>query len=165
MVICSSIQLSINGRGKHPDHTLYPYIRSRLSVFSVDPGQVYRFRLIGSQGFAIYRFSIDEHQLQVMATDGYLTRPVTTEYIMIHSGERYDFLIKTKNSSELSQLNKTNFWIRTEELAINVPGDYPLEFPLRPAPYRFVTENVGWSNLALQYTWICGTSVIRVWSH
>ena len=91
----------INERGKHPNHTLYPYIQSRLSVFSVDPGEVYCFCLIGSQGFARYQFSIDEHQIQVMATDGYLTRPVTTEYIMIHSGECYDFLIKTKNSSEL----------------------------------------------------------------
>ena len=132
----------INGRGKHPNHTLYPYIRSRLSVFSVDPSEVYRFRLIGSQASAIYRFSIDEHQLQVMATDGYLTRPVTTEYIMIHSGERYDFLIKTKNSSELGQLNKTNFWIHAEHLAIDVPGDYPFELPLGRAPYKFVTENV-----------------------
>ena len=99
----------INGRGMHPDHTLYPYVRSRLSVFSVDPGEVYRFHLIGSQGFAIYQFSIDKHQLQVIATDGYLTQPVTAEYIMIRSGECYDFLIKTKNSSELSQFNKTNF--------------------------------------------------------
>ena len=132
----------INGRGKHPNHTLYPYIRSRLSIFSVDPGEVYRFRLIGSQGFALYQFSIDEHQLQVMATDGYLTQLVNTEYIMIHSGERYDFLIKAKNSSELSQLNKTNFWIRTEELAIDVPGDYPYDLPLGRAPYRFITKNV-----------------------
>ena len=107
----------ISGRGKHPNHTLYPYIRSRLSIFSVDPGEVYRFRLVGSQGSTLNRFSIDEHQLQVMATDGYLTRPVTSEYIMIHSGERYDFLITAKNSSELNQLSKTNFWICAEELA------------------------------------------------
>ena len=132
----------INGRGKHPDHTLYPYIQSRLSVFSVDPGEVYRFRLIGSQGLFIIRFSIDEHQLQVMATDGYLTQPVTAEYIIIHSGERYDFLIKTKNSSELSQLNKTNFWIRAEQLAVDVPGDYPVVPPLGHAPYKFITERV-----------------------
>ena len=150
----------INGRGKHPDHTLYPYVRSRLSVFPVNPGEVYRFRLIGSQGFAIYRLSIDEHQLQIMATDGYLTQPVTAEYIMIHSGERYDFLIKTKNSSELSQLNKTNFWICAEELAIDVPGNYPLELPLGCAPCKFITERVAAS--ALQYTWNCGTSVDKV---
>ena len=132
----------INGKGKHPDHTQYPYVRSRLSIFSVDPGEVYRFRLIGSQAFNFFQLSIDEHQLQVIATDGYLTQPVTAEYIMIHSGERYDFLIKTKNSSELSQLNKTNFWIRAEELAVDVPGDYPSELPSERAPYKFITERV-----------------------
>ena len=29
----------INGRGKHPDDSRYPYIQSRLSTFSVDPGE------------------------------------------------------------------------------------------------------------------------------
>jgi len=92
----------INGMGKHPNDTRYPYVESRLAIFSVDPGEVYRFRLIGSQGLFLFRFSIDEHQLEVMATDGYLTQPITADYIIIHSGERYDFLLRS--------IQITEFW-------------------------------------------------------
>jgi len=44
----------INGMGKHPNDTRYPYVQSRLAIFSVDPGEVYRFRLIGSQGLFLF---------------------------------------------------------------------------------------------------------------
>ena len=39
--------------------------------------------------------------MEVMATAGYLTRPITADYIIIHSGERYNFLLRAKNSAEL----------------------------------------------------------------
>ena len=127
----------INGMGKHPNNARYPYIQSRLSVFSVDPGEVYRFRLIGSQGFFLFQFSIDEHRLEVMATDGYLTLPITTDYIIIHSGERYDFLLRAKNSAEL---DKYDFVIRAEVLAID-PGRYPFGPLPGTAPYRILTDD------------------------
>ena len=127
----------VNGRGKHPDDSRYPYIQSRLSTFSVDPGEVYRFRLIGSQGLFMFRFSIDEHQLDVMATDGYLTQPITADYIIIHSGERYDFLLRAKNSTDLV---KYDFIIRAEVLAI-IPGEFPIGPLPGPAPYRIRTED------------------------
>ena len=126
----------INGRGKHPDDSRYPYIKSRLSTFSVDPGEVYRFRLIGSHGLFLFRFSIDEHQLDVMATDGYLTRPITADYIILHSGERYDFLLRAKNSTDLV---KYDFIVRVEVLSIET-GQFPIGPLPGPAPYRFVTE-------------------------
>ena len=37
----------INGKGRHND---VPYSKTRLSVFTVEDGQRYRFRLIGAQG-------------------------------------------------------------------------------------------------------------------
>jgi len=82
----------INGKGKHPQISKYPYIKSRLNVFTIEPGEVYRFRLIGASDYLL-RFSIDEHQLEVIATDGNLIQPVITDYIIFHSGERYDFLL------------------------------------------------------------------------
>ena len=126
----------INGKGKHPDTERYPYIQSRLSIFSVDPGQVYRFRIIGAQGLFLFRFSIDEHELEVISTDGYLTQPVTVDYIAIHSGERFDFLLRAKNTSELT---KNDFWIRTELWAVEL-GDYPFGPLPGPPPYRVHTE-------------------------
>ena len=101
----------INGRGRHSNVN---YIQTRLSVFSVEPNNVYRFRLIGAQSLFAYRVSIDEHKLTVIATDGSFVQPVVVDYIIIHSGERYDFLLKTKNESVLQ--NKYDFMIRAETL-------------------------------------------------
>ena len=39
-------------------------------------------------------FSVDNHKLKVMATDGYLVEPAEVDYIALHSGERYDFLLE-----------------------------------------------------------------------
>ena len=101
----------INGRGRH---STVNYTQTRLSVFSVKPNNVYRFRLIGAQSLFAYRVSIDEHKLTVIATDGSFVQPVVVDYIIIHSGERYDFLLKTKNESVLQ--NRYDFMIRAETL-------------------------------------------------
>ena len=100
----------INGRGRHSDIS---YIQTRLSIFSVEPSSTYRFRLIGAQSLFAYRVSVDEHKLTVIATDGAFVQPVDVDYIIIHSGERYDFLLKTKSMSDPT---KTDFMIRAETL-------------------------------------------------
>ena len=84
----------INGKGKHRDGV--DYVNSNLSEFKVTAGTTYRFRLIGAQSLYAYRFSIEEHNLTVIATDGQFIEPIEVDYIIIHSGERYDFLLKTK---------------------------------------------------------------------
>ena len=48
-----------------------------------------------------------------MATDGYFIKPEVVDYIIIHTGERYDFLL-TANQAE-----KTNYIIRAETLEVN----------------------------------------------
>ena len=61
-----------------------------------------------------YRFSIDDHKLFVVATDGYLVEPFETDYIIIHSGERYDFLLNA------TQKNSARWYLmRIETLAID----------------------------------------------
>ena len=52
----------INGRGR-----LNSSVYSPLSVFTVQPNKAYRFRIIGAQSLYAYRFSIDNHKLQVSA--------------------------------------------------------------------------------------------------
>ena len=108
----------INGKGRHVD---VPYIKTRLSIFTVQTGKTYRFRLVGAQGLYAYRFSIDGHKLTVVATDGYWIEPIEdVDYIIIHSGERYDFLLHAKNSPQLK-----NYWIRAETLEIEWMGARP----------------------------------------
>ena len=81
----------INGRGRYSDVN---YTQTRLSVFNVLPGRRYRFRMVGAQGLYAFRVSIDEHKLKVIALDGTLVNPVEVDFIIIHSGERYDFLLE-----------------------------------------------------------------------
>ena len=67
----------INGLGKHED---VAFKNSILSVFTVERGQTYRFRLIGVQSVFAFRFSIDNHKLIVIATDTWLIEPVETDF-------------------------------------------------------------------------------------
>ena len=116
----------INGRGKHNgdgDENV-DYINSELSDFKVTAGNTYRFRLIGAQSLYAYRFSIEDHKLIVIATDGQFIEPVTVDYIIIHSGERYDFLLKTK---EANQLSTRQFMIRAVTLSFTETSTYPTE--------------------------------------
>ena len=101
----------INGRGRHNSVS---YMNSNLSEFKVTAGETYRFRLIGAQSLYAYRFSIEDHNLTVIATDGQFIEPETVDYIIIHSGERYDFLLKAKEENEL--VSTQQFMIRAVTL-------------------------------------------------
>ncbi|MCG8624588.1 MAG: multicopper oxidase domain-containing protein, partial [Proteobacteria bacterium] len=110
----------INGKGRHSD---VPYVKTRLTVINVEGGKQYRFRLVGAQGAFAYKFSIDGHKMTVVGTDGYWLEPVKeVDYIIIHSGERYDFLL------DATQTSNENYWIHAETLEADLsqPGPpYP----------------------------------------
>jgi FtsP/CotA-like multicopper oxidase with cupredoxin domain len=112
----------INGMGKHSD---LDFKNSRLKVFSVEVDQTYRFRLIGMMGVYALRFSIDGHRLTVIATDGNYIQPVETDYVILHSGERYDVLVTA------NQTGQSDFWIRAETLEVNTSSELP---PYEPLP-------------------------------
>ena len=99
----------INGRGRYS-----PNDYGNLSVFNVQQSMSYRFRLIGAQSLYAYKFEIEDHKLRIIATDGqivHLSGPV--DYIIVHSGERYDFILDTKASIPNGA---GNYWIRAETL-------------------------------------------------
>lgn len=102
----------INGKGRH---TNVPYIQSRLHTFEVERGNTYRFRLIGAQAQFAYIFSINGHRMTVIATDGSFIEPQLVDYIVVHTGERWDFLLEA-NQPESSQYN---FWMRATTLEID----------------------------------------------
>lgn len=73
-----------------------PETKVPLQEFNVTAGNEYRFRMIGVQTWFALRLSIQSHRLRLVATDGVdvTTNHTTTDvdYIIIHSGERYDFV-------------------------------------------------------------------------
>ena len=100
----------INGLGKHDN---VPFSSSRLSAFYVQRGKTYRFRLIGAQANYAYKFYIGDHKLRVIATDGFFIEPITADFLIVNTGERYDFLL------EANQTSGNNFLIRAETLEVN----------------------------------------------
>ena len=108
----------INGKGRHDD---VPYSKTRLSVFTVEEGKRYRFRLVGAQGVYPYKFSIDGHKLIVVGADGFWTEPVKeVDYIVVHTGERYDFFLEANALFG-------NYWLRAETLEIFLGSSPPYQ--------------------------------------
>ncbi|CAF3953590.1 unnamed protein product [Rotaria magnacalcarata] len=95
----------VNGRGQYLDSrnnensTNSPL--ERLIVQESD--SQYRIRLInGGSTFSLV-FSIDEHQLQVIASDGVpFAQPVIADHLIIGLGERYDVLVNITTKSNQS---------------------------------------------------------------
>lgn len=106
----------INGRGRY-NFTDVTSNLAPLSVFPVTRDSANRFRLIGAQSLFAYSFSIDGHQLRVIATDGHFVQPKVVDYIIVHSGERYDFIVDTFDQQERM------FWMRAETLEVLSPTD------------------------------------------
>ena len=100
----------INGKGRHYS---VPYNRSSLTIYEVEQGKTYRFRMINAGTYYAFIFSINNHKLRVMATDGYLVQPVEVDYISIHSGERYDFLLEANQESG-------DYWMKAETFELNI---------------------------------------------
>ena len=106
----------INGKGRH---SKLPYSKTRLSVFTVEQNKKYRFRLVGAQGEVAFKFSIDGHKLCVVGTDGKWIKPVhEVDYIILHSGERYDFILE---GPPPNVGNGRVYWMRAETLEVNIP--------------------------------------------
>ena len=82
-----------------------------LEIFKVKKGGKYRFRLICSSMTFAFRVSIDNHMLNIIATDGYDVTTKQVESVIVFSGERYDFWIDADDP-----LENGTYWIRAETL-------------------------------------------------
>ncbi|KAH9508127.1 fatty-acyl coenzyme A oxidase [Bulinus truncatus] len=108
----------INGKGRYYTNNT-SYTESPLTVFTVSQNKLYRFRVIGAGNMYPFRVSVDEHSLQLVATDGNEIKPKGVESFIINPGERYDFVINTTN-------DVNNYWIRAETLEVNVTNHIAL---------------------------------------
>ena len=114
----------INGLGKHSD---VAFKNSRLKVFSVKQGTTYRFHIVGATSMFAFQFSIDGHRLTVITTDGHYIQLVEADYVILHSGERYDVLVTA------NQTGQKDFWMRAETLESNANFFRPI---FVPPPYE-----------------------------
>ncbi|XP_061164931.1 uncharacterized protein LOC133173877 [Saccostrea echinata] len=98
----------INGKGTFQEfrnlHNTTIYTPRETLV--VEQGRRYRIRLI-SNGLlnCPIQFSIDNHSLIIIATDGFPVQPITVESLNVFAGERYDIVLHTTQSVD-------KYWIR-----------------------------------------------------
>ncbi|CAF4311052.1 unnamed protein product, partial [Rotaria sordida] len=75
--------------------------------FTVVYNQPYRFRLIATGSEFNYQFSIDNHNLTILAIDSVYVQPYEVQQIWIYIGQRHDVLV-TMNQGSLASI----YWIR-----------------------------------------------------
>ena len=102
----------------------------------------YRFRIVGIMSTYVIRFSISKHQLKIISADGYLTKPYTVDYLVVHVGERYDFTLKPSRGSIDS--NENVFPIRIETVALVCNGSKQAKVSYAFLEYKFTKINKGY---------------------
>lgn len=65
-----------------------------ISKFNFTSGKTYRLRLINGAAEAIMRFSIDSHNMTIMANDFVPIQPYTTNMVTLGVGQRTDVIVK-----------------------------------------------------------------------
>ncbi|XP_066925497.1 uncharacterized protein [Clytia hemisphaerica] len=95
----------IEGRGQYYDSVKKLWTKVPNTVYTVTKGKKYRFRVIGSGLDLPLRISVDNHLLQLVASDGYDVEPYEVESFIINPGERFDFIITADQDIE-------NYWIQ-----------------------------------------------------
>ena len=107
----------INDKGRHYNESGKPNLAD-LNVFNVTQGGQYRFRLIGAQALYAFKFSIQDHLLTVVATDGSQMDSITdVHYLIINTGERYDVIVNASNDIG-------NYWIIAQTLETGEGGAF-----------------------------------------
>ncbi|XP_061180233.1 uncharacterized protein LOC133188761 [Saccostrea echinata] len=100
----------INGKGHFYPHDSYEPLSPELPIetFKVKPDKYYRFRIINVAMMFTFRFSVDEHLIHVISTDGNDVELETAQSLIISSGESFDILVKTDGNP------KRNYYVRAE---------------------------------------------------
>lgn len=104
----------INGRGAEISetkrkHRFHDGESTPRSSFNVQSGKRYRFRILNTGvQYCPLEFSIDQHNLTVISTDGNPIQPVTIKSFNILPGERLDFVLNANQDAT------RNYWIKVK---------------------------------------------------
>eukprot|EP00658_Telonema_sp_P-2_P052433 TRINITY_DN40638_c0_g1_i1.p1 TRINITY_DN40638_c0_g1~~TRINITY_DN40638_c0_g1_i1.p1 ORF type:complete len:181 (+),score=36.14 TRINITY_DN40638_c0_g1_i1:2-544(+) len=99
----------INGRGRFQDNSV------NLTVFDARPGHC--FRVVASQEGQALRVSVDQHDLEVLASDGHPIEALMVQSLIVFPGETFDLAVSPR--SNLASTAGLNFWVRAETLEVD----------------------------------------------
>ncbi|KAF7993615.1 hypothetical protein HCN44_010210 [Aphidius gifuensis] len=95
----------IDGQGQWLNPATGQFTNTPLAVINVEPGVRYRFRLINTISWDCpLQFSIQSHNLTIIASDGENVKPVVVNTITSFAAERYDFILNADQKPG-------NYWV------------------------------------------------------
>lgn len=101
---CNRTELDILGYGTKCDDAC------TYSNIEIEPEKTYLFRFIGATINTFAGIAIQDHNLTIVQVDGgSWIEPYETNYLEIHSGQRYSVIIKGKSLEELEVTKKFNY--------------------------------------------------------
>lgn len=98
----------INGTNVYGDDGATNQTGSRFST-AFKSGSSYRMRLVNAAIDTLFKFSVDNHTIQVIAADLVPIVPYTTDVLSVGIAQRYDIIV-TADQASLAD----NFWMRAE---------------------------------------------------
>ncbi|KAI8853451.1 multicopper oxidase-domain-containing protein [Chytridium lagenaria] len=94
---------------------------SKNPIFQFEAGKVYRIRVISMAAFAMFKFYIDGHDMQIIEVDGIDTEPFTAPSIMVAAAQRYSLLVKARASNNGTDVNYQIHGDMDEDMFDQVP--------------------------------------------
>lgn len=69
------------------------------------PGKRYLLRLINASLHTAFKFSVDSHNMTIIANDFVAIHPIESNFVSINSGQRYDVIVEASQKAD-------NYWMR-----------------------------------------------------
>uniref|UniRef100_A0A6E8VW25 Uncharacterized protein n=1 Tax=Anopheles coluzzii TaxID=1518534 RepID=A0A6E8VW25_ANOCL len=104
------INLLINGKGTYHDPKKNETTQTPLEVYTVRRGARFRFRFINAASHVCpLQLQIEDHMMEVIASDSFHLQPRKVDTLVSTSGERYDFVLEANGV-------KDTYWVRLRSL-------------------------------------------------
>ena len=88
---------------------------SQLPIIYVEPNSMYRMRFVGATTLTYTALAIEDHtDLQIIEADGGYTKPFSTTFLQLGSGQRFSALLKSNTCDQLEQSGKMDYYIQIE---------------------------------------------------
>ncbi|KAG6830883.1 hypothetical protein H0H87_006878, partial [Tephrocybe sp. NHM501043] len=104
-----SMSTLINGLGRTIQKEVTLNTAAPLAIINVEAGKRYRFRLIGLSCDAPFNFTIHDHTMMIIETDGQYTAPLVVDSLWVYAGQRYSVIVAAEKPV-------SNYWIRADPL-------------------------------------------------
>ncbi|KAJ5725494.1 uncharacterized protein N7483_006851 [Penicillium malachiteum] len=136
----------INGHGANNCNTTDCGSGAGLAQFNFTSGKTHRLRLMNVGSNANQKFSIDGHEMTVIANDFVPLEPYTTDVITLGVGQRTDVLVKATGSA------KSSYWMRAsiDIACLNATATYET---VKAAIYYEDADTSAWPNSTSTATW------------